>query len=435
MPSPLPRGRTAVALVACLVALLVAGGCTPTATRPSAASPVRSPSKASPATRSAAKPASRTATPTPVAANPGGLTDRQLVGQLFVIYLYGSAVGTATAEQRQANLDLFGAATPAEVLLRWHPGGVILIDHNTLDPARPELSTGNVDGAAQISALTTGLQRIAETDTGLRLLIGTDQEGGQVQRITSGVSWRPSEQQIGQESANQLSCSYYRLGQQLHALGVNQDYAPVADVVRTSGGVIGDRSFGPDPTVDARDVVAAVTGLQDAGVLATLKHWPGHGSTPVDSHEALPQLTLTPGQWESVDRYPFQAAAQSAASVMVGHLALRSIDPSGRPATLSPKLVTGQLRGVLHYQGLVMTDSLWMAPMQQAGTPAQVAVQAIQAGDDLLLETPDLPSAFDGVLHRVQTDRGFRELVQAAVRHILAAKSRTMAIPAAKPAC
>jgi beta-N-acetylhexosaminidase len=357
-------------------------------------------------------------------ANPAGLTDGQLVGQLFIGYVYGAGATTATAAQRRANLALYGAATGAEVVRRWHLGGIILLDHNNLDPARPNLSTGNVGDATQIRSLTAGLQVAAVADSGVRLLVGTDQEGGSVQRITDGVSWRPAQLRVADQDAATLRCGYRDLGRQLRALGVNQDYAPVADVIRATGGVIGDRSFGSDPSVDARDVRAAVTGLQDAGVLATLKHWPGHGSTPVDSHQDLPVLTETAAEWRTIDRPPFQAAAGIAGSIMVGHLALPAIDASGQPATLSPALVTGQLRQGLGYRGLVLTDSLWMAPMWQAGSPAQVAVRALLAGDDMLLMSPEVPAAYGAILNRLRSDQAFRTVVQTAARHILAAKAR-----------
>jgi beta-N-acetylhexosaminidase len=354
---------------------------------------------------------------------------------LFTEYVYGATATTATAAQRRANLALYGAPTGAQIVRRWHLGGIILLDHNNLDPARPALSTGNVGTASQISTLTAGLQQAALADSGVRLLIGTDQEGGSVQRIRNGVDWRPSELQLSQDSPAALRCSYLSLGRQLRRLGVNQDYAPVADVVRVSGGVIGDRSFGPDPATDAQDVQAAVTGLQAAGVLATVKHWPGHGSTPVNSHQALPVLALTAAQWRSVDRAPFQSVARTAAGIMVGHLALPALDPSGQPATLSPDLVKQQLRQNLGYRGLVVTDSLWMAPMRQAGTAAEVAVRAVQAGDDMLLMSPDLPAAYQAVLAKVRSDRTFRAQVQAAVQRILAAKARAAASPAGLAGC
>ncbi|UQX89176.1 hypothetical protein M6D93_04020 [Jatrophihabitans telluris] len=367
--------------------------------------------------------------------NPAGLTDAQLVGQLFIGYVYGSSATTVTAAQGAANLALYGATTGAEVVRRWHLGGIILFGRNDLDPARPDLASGNVQGAAQIAALTAGLQRSAHADSGVRLLIGTDQEGGSVQRITDGVSWRPSELSVAQAGTAALLCSYHDLGRQLARLGVNQDYAPVADVVRAAGGVIGDRSFGPDPALDSRDVLAAVSGLQMAGVLATLKHWPGHGSTPIDSHAALPVLTETATQWRATDLPPFQAAATVAGSIMVGHLALPALDPSGQPATLSPVLVGKQLRQGLRYHGLVLTDSLWMAPMLRSGTPGQVAIRAIQAGDDMLLMSPDLPAAYQAIVSKMERDRTFRAQVRARVQDVLKAKAKVASPPRSTGAC
>lgn len=377
---------------------------------------------ASPPRASAVTPPARS--PSPGMTNPGGLTDAQMVGQLFVGYSYGSSATDATQAQRRANLDLYGVATGAEIVTRWHLGGIILFDHNNLDPERPDLSTGNVENPKQISDLTAGLQRAAEADSHVRLLIGTDQEGGSVQRITNGVSWRPAESQIAHDDPKTLRCGYRVLGQQLLALGVNHNYAPVADVIRSDGGVIGDRSFSADPVVAARGVVAAVTGLQSAGVLATLKHWPGHGSTPVDSHESLPVLTQTKARWRLIDLPPFRAAAPIAGSVMVGHLALPALDPSGQPATLSPVLVKRELRQKLKYSGLIMTDSLWMAPMREAGTAGQVAVRAIEAGNDMLLQSPDLPAAYRAVLSRVRSVPAFGLTVRTAVRRILATKAQ-----------
>ena len=367
--------------------------------------------------------------------NPGQLTDAQMVGQLFMTYVYGAGATQATAAQRAANLDLYGVPTAAAVLRRWHLGGIILIDHNDLDPARPTLSTGNVHDAAQISGLTSGLQGVARADSGWPLLIATDQEGGRVQRITDGVSPRPAQQPLAHAGAAALTCGYYTLGRQLRALGVNQDFAPDADVVTTSAGVIGDRSFGPDPSLDAADVVAAVAGLQRAGVLATLKHWPGHGSTATDSHAELAVIRRSLTEWRRIDRVPFARAAATAGAIMVGHLALPALDPSGRAATFSPVLTAEQLRGVLGYDGLIVSDSLWMAPARAAGTPGEVAVKALRAGTDVQLEPPDLPDAFDAVLTAVRHDRAVRDLVRGAVAHVLAAKAKVQGAPGPAPRC
>ena len=180
---------------------------------------------------------------------------------------------------------------------------------------------------------------------------------------------------------------------------------------------------------------AAVQGLQSAGILATIKHWPGHGSTSTDSHAALAVIGETAEQWQHVDRPPFAAAAPIVDSVMVGHLALPALDPSRLPATLSPILVGDQLRRGLGYQGLVLTDSLWMQPMQAAGTPAAVALLALRAGDDMLLMPPDLPYAWAGILAAVRSQPDVRRMVQSALGRILAAKAKIGATPAAGPTC
>lgn len=404
--------------VAATIALLgaVAVGCY---SGPPQAGPSRRPAPTGPTT---APPPTPTASPT-ASPNPGGLSDEQLVGQLFVTYVYGSGPDTVTPAQRAANLALYGEPTPADVVRHWHLGGLILLDHNTLDPARADLSTGNLGSAGQLRGLTAGLQAVARSDTGLPLLIGTDQEGGVVQRIPF-VPQRPSEQQQAGLPAGRLQQQYAELGRALLGLGVNLDYAPVADVSSGPGSFIGSRSFGSDPQAVARDVVAAVTGLQSAGVLATLKHWPGHGSTTVNSHVALPVVDRTAAQWTSIDRVPFAAAAGQVASIMVGYLAYPKLDPSGVPAPFSKVLVQHELRDVLGFRGLVVTDSLWMEPARAFGSPAAAARAAIDAGDDQLLMSPDLPAAYAALLQAVRSEPAFRAEVVTAVQRVLAAKNR-----------
>ena len=344
--------------------------------------------------------------------------------QLFMAYVFGAGANTATPVQRAANISLYGVPTGADIVRRWHLGGIILIDHNSLDPARPNLSTGNVGAPSQVRALTAGLQRAAKADGGVPLLIATDQEGGRVQRLTQGVDPRPAQQALARLDGAALRCSYFSLGRELSALGINQDFAPVADVVRTRTGVIGDRSFGPDAVLDGTDTAAAASGLQAAGVLATLKHWPGHGSTSTDSHAALAVIHESAQQWHDIDRAAFAAAADSAGAIMIGHLALPAIDPSGSPATLSPLLVNDQLRRGLHYQGLTVTDSLAMQPMQAAGTPGVVAIKALRAGDEMLLESPDVPQAETAVLTAFRTDPSLRAVIEVAAAHLLQIKSQ-----------
>jgi beta-glucosidase-like glycosyl hydrolase/S1-C subfamily serine protease len=418
-PQPMLKraGALAGALLVALTAACQRDTATPTNTT---AKPV--PTSAS--APSAARATATTAAPVTAKPNPGGLSDAQSVGQLFMVYVYGSGAQSATPAQRGANMALFGVATPAEVVRRWHPGGIILINSNNLDPARPDLSSGNVDNPAQITALTAGLQQAALADTGLPLLIATDQEGGRVQRITNGVTPRPAQKALAGTDPAALTCSYYGLGRQLRALGVNQDFAPDADVVTTSAGVIGDRSFGPNPALDATDVRAAVTGLQDAWVLATLKHWPGHGSTNTDSHANLAVIYQSVTAWRTHDLVPFGQSAPIVAGIMVGHLALPALDPTGRAATFSPTLVADLLRGQLGYSGLIITDSLFMQPARAAGTPAQVALLALNAGNDIQLEPTNLPQAATALQTAMRTNPRQRALIQAAAGRVLAAKAK-----------
>ena len=146
-------------------------------------------------------------------------------------------------------------------------------------------------------------------------------------------------------------------------------------------------------------------------------------------------ITESAAQWAAVDRPPFAAAAASAASIMVGHLALPALDPTNSPATLSPVLVGRQLREGLHYRGLVLTDSLWMQPILAAGTPGAVAQRAIAAGDDMLLMSPNVPAAYADVLARFRGDARFREQVRAAGVRILAAKATVTGGPHAASGC
>lgn len=426
--------RTGVVAAALLLTLTAACQNTP-ATSTGSGAITTGPSSISSGSTPTAAPSTASAITGTAELNPDGLSDAQTVGQLFMVYVYGSGANSATQAQRAANIALYGVPTAAEVLRRWHPGGIILIDHNNLDEQRPELSTGNVDGPAQIAALTAGLQQNALADTGIALLIATDQEGGRVQRIAAGVTARPAQKVLAQTSPKALTCSYYGLGRQLRALGVNQNFAPVADVVTTRSGVIGDRSFGPDPVLDSADVQAAVTGLQDAGVLATLKHWPGHGSTATDSHARLAVIYESAATWRAQDRVPFAQSAPLAGAIMVGHLAFPALDPSGQAATFSPKLVRDLLRGQLGFSGLIITDSLWMAPARAEGSPAQVALRALGAGNDILLEPTSLSESISALQAAMLTDPSERAQIQTAARHVLAAKAKLDRRPVSRPGC
>jgi beta-N-acetylhexosaminidase len=414
-----PRHRTA-RVIAGLVVLAVLGtsaACSRSAPR-NAGEPSRGPS--TPATTaptgSAAPPAEPGAR---AAALVTRLADEDLVGQVLMPYAYGSSARTVSAGSAAGNRRLAGVATPAEMIDKLRLGGLILVGLSADDPTAGGQPTTNVDSVRQVSALTAELQRTAaRLPAAVPLLIGTDQEYGVVTRIKAGVTVLPSAMAFGAARRPDLTEVGWRVaGAELAALGINVDFAPVADVLGAPGStVIGSRSYGSDPRAAAAHVAAAVRGLQGAGVAATLKHFPGHGHTAADSHDGLPVLGQSRSALERGDLPPFAAGIDAGAwLVMPGHLDVRSIDP-GVPATFSHAVLTGVLRGQLGFRGVVVTDALEMAPARR-WPPGEAAVRALLAGNDLLLMPPDPVAAYEGLLDAVRSGRLPRaRLVEAATR-------------------
>ena len=233
------------------------------------------------------------------------------------------------------------------------------------------------------------------------------------------------------------------------ALGVMQVYAPVADVNNNAANpVINVRSYGEDPVDVGRFTAALTKGLQQGGVIATAKHFPGHGDTAVDSHRGLPEINVDRSRLNSVELVPFRASVEAGVgSVMVGHIGLPQIDPTvvkplpkevkGKPidtseageieapgtmpATLSP-VVGDLLRHDLHFNGMIVTDALSMSGLTIYFTPEEAAVRALEAGADLLLKPADADAAFRGVRAAVQSGRVSEKRIDESVRKVLAAK-------------
>ncbi len=301
----------------------------------------------------------------------------------------------------------------AGLIHRYHVGGVIYFGPNIGD-------------AAQVAALSAGLQQAARSEPPhLPLLIGTDQEGGIVSRLAGVTTVFPGQMAAGATRDPALiRAQDQATGAALRALGINLDYAPVADVnVDPANPVIGIRSFGAHPTLVSAMTAAAVDGFHQAGVVAVAKHFPGHGDTGVDSHTGLPVIHHTLRQWWRIDAPPFQAAIRAGVDeIMIGHIQVPALDDSGQPASLSPVIVTGLLRDGLGYQGVVVTDSLQMAGVLQGHTPAQVAVQAVRAGCDQLLMPGDPGVAYHALLRAVQHGRISLARLDASVARIVSLK-------------
>ncbi|MFJ4922050.1 glycoside hydrolase family 3 protein [Streptomyces sp. NPDC088725] len=340
------------------------------------------------------------------------------VGQLFVMRVYGHSATEPDQEDIDLNLAEIGVRTAAELIDTYHVGGIIYFAwaHNVRDPH-------------QIAGLSNGLQKAALAQkTPVPLLISTDQEHGIVTRIGKPVTLLPSAMALGAGRSHDGAREAARIaGAELSAMGINQDYAPDADVnVNPANPVIGVRSFGADPQAVAGLVADQIKGYQRAGITATAKHFPGHGDTTTDSHYALPTISHTVEQWQELDAPPFRAAIDAGAgSIMTAHIVVPALDPSGDPATLSHPIVTGILREQLGYEGVVITDALDMAGVREKYGDDRVPVLAIKAGIDQLLNPPDLRLAWNAVLEAVKSGEITEQRVEESVLRILQLKERT----------
>jgi beta-N-acetylhexosaminidase len=368
------------------------------------------------------------------AALAAGLPDEDLVGQVLMPYAYGSRAGTVSAGSAAGNRRLAGVDTPAEMIARYRLGGLILVGFSADDPTAATNPTSNVENPAQVRALTDGLQAAASTlPAGVPLLIGTDQEYGAVTRITSGIVQLPSALALGAAADPALTRrAWAAAGADLAALGLNAVFAPVADVIGDAagvrGGAIGSRSYGSDPAAVAVQVDAAVRGMHDAGLATTIKHFPGHGHTTTDSHTELPLLTQGAAELDSADLPPFVSGIRAGTDlVMSGHLEVPAIHP-GVPASLSARVLVDLLRERLGFTGVVISDALRMAPLAK-WSPGEVAVRALLAGNDVLLEPPDVAAAQRGLLTALRSGRLPRARLVEAVTRILTMKLRLAAGP------
>ncbi|MGW0120246.1 glycoside hydrolase family 3 protein [Streptomyces sp. NPDC003327] len=339
------------------------------------------------------------------------------VGQLFVMRVYGHSATAPDQADVDANVKEIGVRTAAELVERYHVGGVIYFTwaHNTRDPQ-------------QIAELSNGIQQAALAQrTPVPVLISTDQEHGIVCRVGEPATLVPGAMALGAGGSLADARKAAQIaGAELAAVGIRQNYAPVADVnVNPANPVIGVRSFGSDPWAVAGLVAAQVKGYQRAGVAATSKHFPGHGDTAVDSHYGLPTITHTRAQWAELDAPPFASAIEAGIdSIMTAHIVVPALDPSEDPATLSRPILTGILREQLGYDGVVVTDSLGMEGVRTKYGDDRVPVLALKAGVDQLLNPPKLDVAWNAVLAAVKGGELTEARLDESILRILRLKAK-----------
>jgi beta-N-acetylhexosaminidase len=265
----------------------------------------------------------------------------------------------------------------------------------------------NVSDKQSLAQLNNKIQMAMLESTGVPAFITIDQEGGMVTRIYEGATFLPGNMAF---AAAQNKYSLLKAGEvsgtELRALGINFNLAPVLDVNNNPGNpVIGVRSYSDDPEVVAECGVNVIKGLQSKGVVATAKHFPGHGDTNVDSHLALPVVHHDVERLERVELYPFKRAIENGVdAIMSAHVLFPAIESERLPGTLSHKVLTGLLREKMGFNGLIMTDCMEMKAIADFYGTTKAAVMAIKAGADLIC-----------VSHHLDLQLGTFEEIKAAV--------------------
>jgi beta-N-acetylhexosaminidase len=289
----------------------------------------------------------------------------------------------------------------------------------------------NFTDAAGLHRLTTQLQRLGrEAGLPAPLLIAVDEEGGRVMRIHDGVSPLASQLELGVGGPQAVRQAVAENASGLHALGIELNLAPVADLrSNPADAVIGDRSFGGDPGVVGPLVAAAVNGLHDGGVAATLKHFPGLGGAAGDPHHAMPTDGESLDRWVATQARTFQAGIDAGAdAVMTTAVVVPGLDPSGTPALFSRSVVIGLLRERLHFQGVIVTDGLGMGGITTLYGLPDASVAAVRAGNDLvLLNSADADyeaAAIEAVKQQVRAGVIPLDQVQASAGRVIAMRAR-----------
>jgi len=326
-----------------------------------------------------------------------GMTLEQKVGQMLGWRYNG----------RFFNQDSETIKGLVEVVVKEGVGGLILFAGEVYETAH----------------LTNFLQEKAR----IPLLIAADFEWGAAMRI-NGTTLFPPLMALGAADSDELA---YEMGKitaiEGRAMGIHMTYAPVVDVnINPDNPVISARSLGERPESVARLAAAFIRGCQENGMIATAKHFPGHGDTAVDSHNLMPSVTADLSRLEQVELYPFAEAIRAGVgAVMTAHLFVPALDPTpGLPATLSPLILTDLLRKKMGFKGLIVTDAMEMGGITTMFSAREAAIRTVQAGADMVLLPPDLPGVKEALVQAVKQGDVPSSRIDDSVRRILELKAR-----------
>ena len=324
------------------------------------------------------------------------MTLREKIAQMIITNSFGYALDNNSAEYKRLS----------NLIVNEKVGGVIFFKGNSVQQAE----------------LTNSLQSLSETP----LLISADYERGTKMRLDDG-SLFPSNMALGATRNPELA---YLMGIQIakecRSIGVHQNYAPVVDVNNNSlNPIINVRSYGEDPSLVSSMSEKFIKGLQEGNVIATAKHFPGHGDTDIDSHSDLPVLNFSRERLDNLELIPFKNAIKNnVMSVMIAHLSLPSLDAEANvPASLSKNIVEGLLINELKFNGLIVTDALNMAGVVNHFSVREVALRCVNAGIDLILMPQGETEAIDAIENAVNNGSISEERINLSAKKILNAKS------------
>ena len=341
------------------------------------------------------------------------LSVEQLAGQMVYPRFAGTYLSTDSDEYDEL----------VKLVRESHVGGVIAFGGT--EP-RPDVMLNNTYGSVilgQPMALASTFNRLQAVSS-LPLLTFADFEWGVQMRI-AGATKLPRAMAFGAAGDPKLAYDAGKLtGVEARAIGVHVNLAPVADVNNNPRNpVINVRSFGEDPQQVGAMVAAFTRGLQDGGVLAALKHFPGHGDTDTDSHLGLPVIPHARERLDAVELPPFRAGiAAGAWGVMMAHVELPGIDAEKQPATFSRLAIDTLLRP--HFDGVIVSDAMNMGAITKMASPAEAAVRAVKAGLDVILDTPDAAAAAAAIANAMKSGDIPRARIEQSVRRILETKAR-----------
>jgi beta-N-acetylhexosaminidase len=317
----------------------------------------------------------------------------------------------------------------AQLVMAWIPGAYTAFDDAAFEQAQRWVDSLHIGGlivsVGSPFDVAAKLNRLQQSSA-LPLLVGSDLEGGTAIRLNGGTPFPPN---MG-VAATGSDSDAYELGRitalEGRAVGLHLAFAPVADVNNNPHNpIINVRSFGEDPEAVGRLVAAEIKGLQEHGMLATAKHFPGHGDTGTDSHISLPVINSTWARLTSLELVPFRSAiAAGVAAIMSAHIALPGFDAGQlRPGTVAPNVLTGILRDSLGFKGLVVTDALTMGGVASV-YGADASVKAFLAGADLLLQPADPRAAINAMSAAVGRKEISQQRLERSVRKVLELKRR-----------